>query len=153
MITARKIRLEPNNVQRTYLARRAGTARFAYNWGLHRWQENYELHKLDPAHPLPSQFSLRRELNANKREEYPWMMDVTKCAVQESLIDLGSAFANFFKKQAKYPKPKKKHVHDSFTISSGTFGVDGDRIRIPKLGYVPMSEPLRFDGKLLSATI
>lgn len=153
MIAAHKIRLEPNNKQRTYLARAAGTARFAYNWGLHRWQEEYELHKADPAHPLPSQLLLRRELNAQKREAYPWMMDVTKCAVQESLIDLGRAFDNFFHKRAKYPKPKKKGLHDSFTVSSGTFAVDGDRIRIPKLGYVRMSEPLRFDGKLLSATV
>ena len=153
MITAHQIRLEPNNKQRTYLSRAAGTARFTYNWGLHRWQEEYELHKADPSHPQPSQFSLRRELNSKKHEEYPWMMDVTKCAVQESLIDLGRAFDNFFKKRAKYPKPKKKGIHDSFTMSSGTFAVDGYRIRIPKLGYVRMSEALRFDGKILSATV
>ncbi len=30
MITAHRIALDPNNVQATYLARAAGTARFAY---------------------------------------------------------------------------------------------------------------------------
>ncbi|WP_367280695.1 RNA-guided endonuclease InsQ/TnpB family protein [Ferrimicrobium sp.] len=81
------------------------------------------------------------------------MMDVTKCAIQEALIDLGRAFDGFFKKRVKYPKPKKKGLHDSFTMSSGTFAVDGDRIRIPRLGYVRMSEACRFDGKSLSATV
>ena len=152
-MSAHKIRLEPNNVQRTYLAKAAGTARFAYNWGLHRWQEEYELHKLDPSHPKPSQFSLRRELNTKKREEYPWMTEVTKCAPQEALIDLGTAFARFFKGQSKYPNFKKKYKNDSFTLSSGTFAVDGNRVRIPKLGYVNMSESLRFQGKINSAKI
>jgi hypothetical protein len=35
---------------------------------------------------------LRRQLNARKREQYPWMFDVTKCAAQEAIIDLGVAF-------------------------------------------------------------
>ncbi|WP_366929833.1 helix-turn-helix domain-containing protein [uncultured Thiodictyon sp.] len=38
MILSHKIALDPNNTQRTYLARAAGTARFAYNWALAQWQ-------------------------------------------------------------------------------------------------------------------
>lgn len=34
MIVAHKIALDPNNVQATYFAKAAGTARFAYNWAL-----------------------------------------------------------------------------------------------------------------------
>jgi putative transposase len=30
--------------------------------------------------------SLRRELNALKREQYSWMFDVSKCVVQEAII-------------------------------------------------------------------
>ena len=153
MINAHKIRLEPNNVQRTHLTKAASTARLAYNWGLKRWEEQYTLHKTDPSYPLPSQLSSRRELNALKREEFPWMTDVTKCAPQKALIDLGRAFDNFFKKRAKHPKFKKKGIHDSFTLSSGTFAVDDNRIRIPKLRYVRMSESLRDTGKILSATV
>jgi putative transposase len=153
MITTHKIRLEPNNKQANYLARAAGTARFAYNWGLARWKQQYEAHKLDPSIPIPSQYSLRRELNSIKREQFPWMMDVTKCAPQEALIDLGAAFDGFFKHRSRYPKFKKKGVHDSFSLSSGFFSVDGNRVRIPKLGYVRMSEEVRFDGRILSATV
>ena len=34
MILAHRIRLDPNNVQRTYFAKACGVARFAYNWAL-----------------------------------------------------------------------------------------------------------------------
>jgi hypothetical protein len=37
MLLAHRIRLDPNNVQATYLARAAGTTRFAYNWALAEW--------------------------------------------------------------------------------------------------------------------
>ena len=49
MIIAHKIALDPNNVQATYFARAAGTARFAYNWALAEWKRQYEAcgHRLD----------------------------------------------------------------------------------------------------------
>lgn len=37
-----KIRLEPNNAQRTYLSKAIGCARLAYNWGLSEWKRAYE---------------------------------------------------------------------------------------------------------------
>ena len=42
MITALKVRLEPNNKQRTKLFQSAGAARWAYNWTLARQEENYK---------------------------------------------------------------------------------------------------------------
>ena len=53
MLTAHKIALNPNNVQATYFARAAGTARFAYNWALAQWERQYEAHKVD-ATPAPA---------------------------------------------------------------------------------------------------
>jgi len=47
MMVAHKIALNPNNVQATYLARAAGTARFAYNWALAEWKRQYEAWKQD----------------------------------------------------------------------------------------------------------
>ncbi|MCL2783552.1 MAG: transposase [Propionibacteriaceae bacterium] len=154
MLRTHKVALDVTNVQATYLARACGTARFAYNWGLARWQEQYEAAKADPSLPKPSQQLLRRELNAVKREQYPWMMDVTKCAVQESIIDLGKAFNNFFAGRARYPRFHKKGQSESFRVSSGFFKVDGRRLRLPLIGWLRMREPLRWpDAKLVSVTI
>ena len=42
MITALKVRLEPNNKQMSKLFQSAGTARWAYNWTLAKQEENYK---------------------------------------------------------------------------------------------------------------
>lgn len=157
MYRAHKIRLEPNNKQATGLSRAAGTARFAYNWGLARWAEQYAEYKSGTRDAAPSQLSLRRELNAIKREEFPWMLESTKCAPQEALINLGKAFDNFFKKRGDYPKFKKRGVRDSFTLTvvQSSLSVDGGShyLRVPKVGRIRLSEEPRFDGEVISVTV
>jgi len=153
MLIAHKIALDPNNVQATYFARASGTARFAYNWALAEWQRQYEAWKTDNALPKPSQAALRRQLNAAKREQFPWMLDVTKNAPQMAIIQLGEAFKNFFAGRTKYPKFRKKGIHDRFSLTNDQFSVEDSRIRIPNLGWVRMRESLRFAGKIMSATI
>ncbi|MEN9503878.1 MAG: hypothetical protein RI964_3163 [Pseudomonadota bacterium] len=149
-----KIRLNPSSKQATYLAKAAGTARFAYNWALAEWQTQYAAWKEDNSQPKPNQMSLRRQLNAVKREQFPWMLEVTKNAPQMAIIQLGQAFNNFFAGHAKYPQFKKKgQSRDSFTLTNDQFSLDGCRIRIPNLGLVRMRETLRFSGKILSATV
>ena len=155
MILAHKIELYPNNTQRTYFAKACGTARFAYNWALNQWQTQYQAHQENPDLPKPTQGGLRKQLNAIKRAEFPWMLEVTKNAPQMAIIQLGDAFERFFKGQASYPKFKKKGVHDSFNITNDQFALNDclNRIRIPNLGWVRLRESLRFNGKILSATI
>ena len=153
MLIAHKIALDPNNVQATYLARSAGTARFAYNWALAEWRKQYEARKANPDLPAPSQLSLRRQLNAIKRQQFPWMLDVTKCAPQMAIIQLGEAFKNFFARRSRYPTFRHKGVHERFTLTNDQFSVEGRRIQIPKLGWVRMREALRFTGRIASATI
>jgi putative transposase len=92
-------------------------------------------------------------LNALKREQFPWMLDVTKNAPQMAIIQLGQAFQNFFAGRARYPQFRKKGVHDRFTLTNDQFAIDASRIRIPHLGWVRMREPLRFVGKIMSATV
>jgi putative transposase len=153
MLIAHRIALDPNNAQATYLARASGTARFAYNWALAEWKRQYEAWKADNSLPKPSQAALRRQLNAVKREQFPWMLEVTKNAPQMAIIQLGQAFQNFFAGRARYPQFRKKGVHDRFTLTNDQFDIDGSRIRIPNLGWVRMRETLRFAGKIMSATV
>ncbi len=157
MITAHRIALDLNNKQATYCQKAVGVARFAYNWALARWSEQYQAHKEDISKPKPSQFALRKELNAVKREQFPWMLEVTKNAPQMAIIHLGDAFKKFFNGTGNYPQFKKKgKSRDSFTLTNDQFSVDGSRIRIPNLGWVRMRESLRFNSensKILSATI
>ena len=153
MLMAHRITLDPNNKQATYFARAAGTARFAYNWALAEWGRQYAAHREDPSLPAPSEIALRRQLNAIKRKEFPWMLEVTKNAPQTAIMQLGQAFKNFFAGRAKYPTFRRKWVDDRFTMTNDQFQVAGRRIRIPNLGWVRMRERLRFSGRIVSATV
>src|SRR5215469_7461997 len=147
IILAHKIRLDPNNVQRTYFAKACGVARFAYNWALARWNQLFK------AGEKVSEAALRKQLNAIKRTEFPWMMEVTKCAPQLAIMNLGRAFRNFFAGRAERPVFKRKGVHDSFALSNDQFIITDGHISIPNLGLVRLAEKLRFDGKILGAVI
>ena len=153
MLITHKIALCPNNKQRTYFAKACGVARFAYNWALAYWKILYQAHKANPVLPQPTEAGLGRELNKIKRTQFPFMLEVTKCAPQQAIKDLGKAFKNFWEGRAKYPQFHKKGQHDSFYISNDLFEVKENKIRIPKLGWVKMAEELRFSGKIMSATI
>lgn len=147
MIFSHKIALVPNNKQATYLTKASGVSRFAYNWALVEWKKQYE------AGEKPSVASLDRRLNASKYKQFPWMEEITACVTQKAVMCVGEAFKNFFAGRAKYPVFHKKGVRDSFYISNQKFKLDDKRIRIPKLGWVKMREPLRFEGKIMSATV
>jgi putative transposase len=148
-ILAHKIRLNPNNIQKTYMIQACGVARKAYNWGLEEWNNNHAKGLSTTA------LGLLRELNKIKKIQFPWMKNVTKAAPQYAILNLGQAFNRFFKKQSQYPRFKRKGVHDSFRADTGpgTFKVENNYIKLPKIGKIRMFEALRFNGKMLSATI
>ena len=83
------------------------------------------------------------------------MYDVGKAAVQEAIIDLGSAFRGFFDKRTAYPRFKRKEDKPSFCAANeaGTFRADGKRIKLPVIGWVRMREAVRFTGPLKRATV
>ena len=148
MLIAHRIALDPTNVQRSYFLRASGVARFSWNWALAQWRRQYEARQADPSVPAPTDAALRRDLNRRKRAEFPWMYDVTKCASQEAVIDLGMAFRAFFAKRARYPRFKRRDGRARFCAANeaGTFRVQGRRLRLPVVGWVRMREELRFFG-------
>ena len=160
---AHKIELIPTTAQQEYFAKACGVSRFAYNWALATWNSQYkdwkeaeeEAKKNGTINLLskPKEYELRKQFNAIKSEQYPFVTEITKCVVQQSIKDLGIAFVRFFKKTSNYPQFHKKGRNDSFYMDNVSFKVVGKRIHIPKLGWVKMRENLRFYGKIMSATV
>jgi putative transposase len=161
MILAHKIALDPTAAQAVYFARACGTSRFAWNWALARWKQEYALWCEYQCGPKPSEASLRRDLNAIKEGTFPWIGEVTKNAPQQAIKNLGVAFKNFFDGRAKYPTFKKKGVsRDSFRADNGTdkqhpnaVEVDGRRVKLPVIGWIRMRESVRFTGNIKSVTV
>ena len=160
------IELNPNNKQATYFNKACGVARLSYNWALAEWQKQYQADKdyrdecLKLGLPIdesklnkPTQGKLRKQLNAIKREQFPFMLEVTKCSPQEAIIQLGDAFKRFFKGESKYPQFRKKGKNDRFSLTNDQFKIIGRKIKIPNLGWVKMTENLRHQGKILSAKV
>ena len=149
MILAHRIRMYPTDAQAEYFVKACGVARFAYNWALAEWRRLYA------AGEKVSESELRKKLNSIKRDQFPWMLEVTKCAPQLAIKDLGAAYKNFFEGRTRRPQFKKRGHRDGFRISNDQFLIEGERIRIPSLGWVRLAEPLRFGekGKILGAAV
>lgn len=155
MILAHVIALDPTAKQAEHFRRACGTARLAYNWALAEWNRMFK------AGEKPSAPKLKIKWNAVRREAYPFTYDVTKCASNQAILNLGRAFDNFFRdlkkskkeRQFRYPQFKKKGKRDSFALWNDQFALEGTRIRIPNLGWVRMAESLRYAGKVMGAVV
>jgi len=144
---AHKIQLKPNKEQRNMLARAAGCARFTYNWALAEWQRQYL------AGEKPTAAKLKKQFNSIKEHDFPWIYDSPKDANQQPFANLQKAFKGFFDKRTACPQFKKKYKRDSFYVSNDKFWVDDKSIKLPVIGKIKMEEPLRFEGKITSATV
>ena len=144
MHLAHKIRIYPNKTQTTQLKKACGTARYTYNWALAKWNELYK------QGIKTNGLELKKIWNKEKPE---WVYESPKDANQQPFSNLNKAFQSFFKKKTRYPRFKKKGNNDSFYVSNDKFKIEGNKIRLPLIGKVKLSERLRFNGKILSATV
>jgi len=158
---AYKTELKPNKGQRQLLEQHCGTARFAYNWGLNLRIEAYKSKSEEKLNAI----SLHKKLNSLKKEEFPWMYQVSKCAPQEALRDLDKAYQGFFRRLKTrksgeapgFPRFKSKHdSKQSFRLTGTIKVLDKNTIQLPNLGKLKLKEKGYFpqDGiKILSATV
>jgi len=165
MNRAQVIRLNPTKEQTVYFRKACGIARHAYNWALARWKEERAKGNRVTIKEL------KAEYNQIKEDQFPWVYEVTKCAPEQEFTNLAKAFDNYWrmKKEGTQPRLKhtrkdgeeagfphfksKKHDKPSFYLNNDKFHVGGYWLFVPKLGKVNMAEQLRWQGKILSATI
>ena len=132
-----KTKLKLNNKQRTMMAKHAGVARHAWNWGLATCKQVYE-----SGGKRPTAVDLHKRLVAEVKPECPWYYEVSKCSPQEALRSLDKAFKRVWKvKGTGFPKFKKKNVKDGFYLE-GSIRISGDWIKLPKIGWVRSHETL-----------
>lgn len=155
MILGHSIALDATAEQQAQFRRACGVARFAWNYSLAEWK------RMHAAGEKPSAQKLKAKWNAVRKAEFPWSLEVTKCASGQAILDLGSAFANFFRdlkkpkgtRKARFPRFKSKRNDNGFALWNDQFQIDGDRVRIPRVGWVKMHEPLRLVGKIMGARV
>ncbi len=143
---AHKIRLNPTVEQAQFFRRCAGVSRFVFNHGLAEWQRLYG------EGINPSARGLKKEFNAIKREEFPFVTEVPKDVSEGAFSNLGRAFKNFFdglkgkRPRMGFPRFKsKRRSKATFTLNNDKFRVDGHWLKVPRMKeLVNMAEVLRF---------
>lgn len=133
MIKSIKIRLKPTKEQEILMFKSTGIARFAYNWGLNRWEEMF---KQDLK---PSKAKVRKEFNniVKKQEEYKWLYEVSAKVTSQAFEDLDNAYQKFLKGKSNKPKFKnKKKSKKSFYVRYDTIKFKDNKVNMEKIGKV-----------------
>ncbi|NES77662.1 MULTISPECIES: RNA-guided endonuclease TnpB family protein [unclassified Okeania] len=154
MLLGFKTELHPNNHQKTLLAKHAGVARHAYNWGLWLTKNilNHNQHNPDSKLKFPTAIDLHKLLVAMVKPNNYWYYEVSKTAPQYALRYLSNSWKRCFTKVSGQPKFKKKGKDDSFTLD-GSITVGFNQIKLPRIGWVKTYEILPDNVTPKSVTI
>ena len=151
MVKTHKIALKPNKAQATLFSKNCGYARVAYNHALNVFKAGLDNDE------FKSLYTLKREFNAVKNEEYEWNGELSQNASKNAIHDLDFAIKRWQDKKssARFPTHRKRSRKQSYQADNGkgTVRVYGKRVKLPKVGWVRMSEELRFDGEIVKATV
>ncbi|MFK0112924.1 RNA-guided endonuclease InsQ/TnpB family protein [Streptomyces sp. NPDC091217] len=136
-----RFRFYPTEEQAAQLERTFGACRWVYNEGLALRSGAWERHRVNVGFAETC-----RALTGWKRAEgREWLGEVSSTVLQQSLRHLDQAFQRFFRRQAKYPRRKKKgRSRDSATyVRTGFRWVeDPDRPGTGLITLAKQSEPL-----------
>lgn len=148
MLLSFKTELKPNNRQVTKFRQHSGVARHAYNFGNAAILKALEARETDKSVKIPSAIDLHKRLVGEIKPVSPWYYESSKDSPQKALADVRTAWDRCFKKISERPKFKKKgKSKDSFYLENGTKAKpqivnDGKRVKLPKIGWVRLHEPL-----------
>ena len=151
MLRAIKYELNPTNAQKVLIKQTCGCCRKVYNIMLDRKISTYKDGK-----KKISTYDLIKELVPLKKE-LPYLKEVSSYALQQSVMNMGSAFEQFFKRGNKgFPKFKKKGCKDNFRIPYAcVIDYDNWTIKTAKIGTIKIfkGHNKQINGKIKSYTI
>ena len=151
MLRAIKYELNPTNAQKVLIKQTCGCCRKVYNIMLDRRISAYK-----EGGRTISDFDLINQLPQLK-SELTYLKDVSSKALQQAIINLDTAYTNFFKRGNKgFPKFKKKGCKDSFRIPVAcVIDYDNWTIKTAKIGTIRFfkGHNKQINGKIKSYTI
>ena len=147
---AYKFRIYPSKEQEILIAKTIGCSRFLFNHFLAKWNDTYKATGKGLTYN-----SCSSQLTQLKKE-LVWLKEVDSIAIQSSLKNLADAYSRFFKKQNDAPRFKsKKNKVQSYTTkhTNGNIAIEGNKIKLPKLGLVRFAKSREVHGRILNATV
>lgn len=134
MNKAYKYRIYPSNEQTIIMSKTFGCVRFVYNEILTVQQNKY---KNGEKHM--SKIDANNYCNQILKKEYPFLCEVDKFAITNSIFALENAYKKFFLRKGRIPKYKSKHKSKmSYTtnITGRNIEIGINFIKLPKIGIV-----------------
>lgn len=151
-----KFRLYPNESQKRLLAKHFGCSRFIYNHFLRKGTDDYK----EASKTGFSGYKHIKKITPLKGE-LEWLKEVSNQSLQQSVLNLETAYREFFRRVKKgdakkgFPKFKNKHSKQSFKVVAD-IKVCGNRIKIPKFnrdGGIRFVQDREIEGKIKSAAV
>lgn len=149
MTLSHKIELDPTSEQESALVRACGCSRFAYNWGLSRWKE------LKAAGvPKVSIQDLKKEFNALKRSQFPWIYESPKDANQQAFSDLQKSLRQYFTSKGSPKKQgfvgyRTRSKSMGFYMANDKAFLSGHALKLQVIGTVKTKEAFRWPDQSL----
>lgn len=154
-------RLYPTPGQRAALARAFGCARVVFNDGL---RARREAHAAGLPYLSDGELSKRVITEAKKTPERAWLGEVSAVVLQQALADLNTAYRAFFasitgkRKGPGIAPPRFRSKRDNrqairFTRNARFAVTAGGRLRLPKIGDVPVRWSRRLPAEPSSVTV
>jgi len=119
--------LQPTQEQKVLLDKHFGCIRYVYNYFLNERKEQYQANKKSDNYY--KQAATLTELK--KKEETAWLKEVNSQSLQFVLRCLDTAYVNFFRGNANFPRFKSRKKKNSFTVPQFA-KLEGARFFAPK---------------------
>jgi putative transposase len=142
----------PNAEQENLIRRTFGCCRFVFNYFLAQRVSEYE-----STGKSPTRFQQDKELTVLK-QKLEWLQEPDKCALQNAVRNLDTAYKNFFRRvkngeKPGFPKFKSKRDHRQSYTTNCNIKLFENAVQLPKLGRVKCRVSTEVKGHILSATI
>ena len=133
-----RYRIYPHPHQKVALARAFGCARVVWNDALALSQD---LYKRGQQYPGGAALQKQCITQAKRTPERSWLAEVANVPLQQSLRDLDQAFRNWWKSKGKSraPRFKKRNSRQSIRFQSNAFWVEERKLRLTKVGNIPIN--------------
>lgn len=145
------LRLYPSKEQTVLINKTIGSARLIYNM---YFSERQDFYKSTGKTLTVAKYKEKYLVPMKKTEEYNFLREVDKFALEASLEHLDDAYDRFFKKQSRFPKFKSKHkAKKAYTTKFTNNNIELKKgfIKLPKLGLVKFNLPNKIGGNLNKA--
>ncbi|SJM37795.1 Helix-turn-helix domain protein [Psychrobacter pasteurii] len=146
MLKAYKYRIYPNIEQALLIEKHFGCSRFVFNWALALQKRYYAIFGKSLSRTKIQSHLVKKK----KKAKFSWLSEVNSQSLLNALLNVHTAFTNFFKGQAKFPRFKSKKIPQrSYQCPQHcTVNFEQGMINLPKLKGIKAVFSREFIGNI-----